>query len=165
VSSDRLRKELAGVDPTASASASYGTGIYAPAMTVETYDEMLDRSRALTGLGETVVLDATWSSEQHRAQASAVARETHSDLLEVRCDAPASVCEERIRARLHTAGGASDADTLVAERLRELADPWPQSVRVDTTGELSATVAAVTHLVRPQSDVLPRLRRPVMPPD
>jgi hypothetical protein len=62
-------------------------------------------------------------------------------------------------------GAPSDADTLVASRLREVAHPWPQSVRVDTTGDLTATVEAVTGLVRPQTDVPPRLRRPAMAPD
>jgi uncharacterized protein len=151
LSSDHLRKELAGLDPTAPAAAPFGEGIYSPQWTDRTYTELLRRAEVLLGLGETVVLDASWTREAMRGLAAKVGEQTHSGLVMLRCAAPADVVAQRLEARLESRqGDASDADPFVAERLRAAADPWPEAQVIQTDGPFDASVAQALAAVRPR---------------
>ncbi|MFP4511347.1 MAG: AAA family ATPase [Acidimicrobiales bacterium] len=142
--SDVVRKQLAGRSPDEPAAAPFGEGIYRPAVTEATYEELADRAATALGMGETVVIDASWSDERHRAAARRVADATAADLVELRCVAPTDVAADRLRARGDRGGDASDADATIAARLEEVADPWPEATPVDTVaGRDAARDAAV----------------------
>ena len=148
--SDVVRKELAGLGAGTDATAPPGEGIYRAAATEQTYAELLSRATRLLGLGETVVLDASWSSAAHRGRARDVADATESSLVELRCDAPEAVAGPRIAARRQEGGDPSDATREVAARLAERADPWPEATVVDTTVPLpEATAAALDAIGAP----------------
>lgn len=144
LSSDRLRKELAGRTPGDSAAASYLDGIYTPAHTERVYRELLNRAANLLAVGESVVLDASWTSAVHRAAARAVAGRTRSHLVELRCDAPAELTSARLRTRT---GSISDADPAIAVAMAARMDPWPEATAVPTTGSPDAVLDAVGPLV------------------
>jgi uncharacterized protein len=150
LSSDRLRKELAGLAPTTSAADDYRRGIYAPEHTDRTYRELLTRAAALLARGESVVLDASWTSAEHRRLAAAVARHTHSTLVPLRCAAPAEITARRLRSRR---GTSSDADPRVAAAMAVDADEWPQAWTVDTAGSPETAL-------RQALGVLPPVPRP-----
>ena len=145
--SDRVRKELADLDPVASAAAPYRSGVYQPAATDATYRTLLDRARTLLGRGESVVLDASWSDARQRQAAGELAAATHSDLVELRCMAPAAVAAARLRARAGT-GDPSDADAGIAAAMAVDFTPWPAAVDVDTSGAPAAAAAAALAAVR-----------------
>ncbi len=130
LSTDRIRKELAGLDPLAPAPSTYREGLYTPERTRATYDEVLRRAERLLGRGESVVLDATWSDPGLRSRARAVAASTSSDLVEVLCSTPAEVADSRLAGRT----GGSDADPAVAAALRRERARWPEATVVDTAG-------------------------------
>ncbi|WP_343947317.1 AAA family ATPase, partial [Pseudonocardia zijingensis] len=73
LSSDRIRKELAGLAPSTPAGAGFRKGIYTPEHTEELYSELLHRAEQLLGRGESVVLDASWTAAPHRAAAAEIA--------------------------------------------------------------------------------------------
>ncbi|POM27797.1 2-phosphoglycerate kinase [Actinomadura rubteroloni] len=129
--SDRVRKELAGLTPETSAAAPYATGLYAPEHTRRTYAELAGRAARLLRRGETVVLDASWTSAEHRALAAEAAQREHADLVAIECRAPGDVTAARLRNR---GPGASDADRDTARSMAGRADPWPEAVPLDTTG-------------------------------
>jgi hypothetical protein len=131
--SDEVRKDLAGIGHTTPAGGAYREGLYSEAMTTATYRALLDRARSLLEFGEPVVLDASWSARAWREQASALAEGTSSDLVELRCDAPASVAEARLIVRARTGLDASDATADVAARMGTEFDPWPTALTVDTS--------------------------------
>ncbi|MFC0038633.1 AAA family ATPase [Actinomadura rayongensis] len=131
LASDRVRKELAGLAPETSAATPYGTGLYTPESTRRTYAELAGRAARLLRHGETVVLDASWTSAEHRALAAETAKQAHADVVAIECRAPADVREGRLRDRRP---GASDADRDIARRMEARADPWPEAVPLDTTG-------------------------------
>lgn len=165
LSSDRIRKELVGIDPETSAAAPYGTGIYSPAHTARTYDELLDRARRLLGLGESVVLDASWLSPAHRDAAREVARTTHSDLHEIVCQAPAATAMQRLAARRSTAHVTSDADAAVATTMAEAQPPWPEAFVLDTSRPLPDSLDEAVGRLRPVRVTHPPRRRPAFAPD
>jgi aminoglycoside phosphotransferase family enzyme/predicted kinase len=161
LSSDRVRKELAGVGPRESAAAPYGEGIYRPEWTERTYGELLKRAETLMGLGETVILDASWTDPAHRAAAAAAARRAHADLIAFRCAVPAHVAAERVATRART---VSDADKTVAAIMAARTPSWPDAIEIDTGGPVEDTLArALTAIHGP--DPVPRYHRPRMEPD
>jgi aminoglycoside phosphotransferase family enzyme/predicted kinase len=139
ISSDRTRKELANLSPSESAAAPYGEGIYRPEFTELTYDTMLGRAEELLERGERVVLDASWTDQEQREKARALAARTHSRLSQLECVAAAGTVVERLRRRAHS---VSDADEQVAAAMAARADLWPESSVVDTGGDMAVSVQA-----------------------
>lgn len=146
ISSDRLRKEMAGLDPWSSAAAPVGQGLYDARHTAATYDELLHRAGMLLRRGESVVLDASWTHAHDRDRARATAAAAHADLVELRCDVDPATAAARIAVR----HDVSDADGHVAEELRRAADPWPSSHVIDTARPVAECADRACALVRPE---------------
>ncbi|MGZ4593498.1 MAG: bifunctional aminoglycoside phosphotransferase/ATP-binding protein [Actinomycetes bacterium] len=138
--SDSMRKELVGLSARSPAAAGFEEGIYSPASTARTYGELLRRAQLLLERGESVLLDASWSSAHHRAQAARLADAVSAELISLRCDLPAAVADVRIAARRVAGDAVSDADHSIAARMRSRQDVWPESVRLDTARDLAETV-------------------------
>ena len=134
LSSDRLRKELAGLSPSQPAPAAYGEGLYTAERTDALYAQLLHRAGELLVRGESVVLDASWTHARHRAAADELARRTHSDLVHLECRVPADLAAARLADRGPT---ASDATAAIGRAMAAAADPWPDAVTVCTSGELA----------------------------
>ena len=139
--SDEVRKELAGLRPSDSASAPYGEGLYSPAATEATYRELLRRAQVALGLGQPVLLDASWTDRRWRRAAAEVAAATSSELVELRCKAPPAVASARMAERRRVGGDPSDADPQVAGAMAAEADPWPSAIEVDTSGSPEQSLA------------------------
>ncbi|MFF8843386.1 AAA family ATPase [Streptomyces sp. NPDC015127] len=163
LSSDRLRKELAGIPAEKSAAAGYGEGLYTPEWTASTYAALLDRASALLSSGESVVLDATWSDTGQREAALRMAERTSADLVALHCQAPSNVTAARLNSR---APGASDADLDVATAMAAKEPPWTKAVSIDTSGPLESAVVQAMAAVRPWgTGQAPVFRRSYMEPD
>ena len=142
--SDEIRKDIAGLGHSTPATAPPDEGLYRRDVTDATYDALLDRARTALELGESVILDASWSSEPHRRAARLVAEATASDMVELCCVAPADVAAQRIKGRLASGGDPSDATPAVAGFMARRFDTWPEAVGVDTTGPPDLVVAQAT---------------------
>jgi uncharacterized protein len=129
LSSDRIRKELAGVPAEQRCAAPWRAGIYTAARTERAYSELLSRAGQLLALGESVIADASFISPAQRAAAVAAAAVAHADLVQLRCTAPAEVAAQRLAART---GGVSDAGEEIARQMAALDAPWPEAVTIDT---------------------------------
>lgn len=163
LSSDRLRKELAGIPAEQSAAAGYGEGLYSPEWTNKTYAALLDRASTLLSRGESVVLDATWTDAGQREAALRMAERTHADLVALHCRVPGETTAARLTTR---APGASDAGLDVATAMAATEPPWPEAVRVDTSGSLESAVVQALAAIRPHAtSQVPVFRRPYMEPD
>jgi aminoglycoside phosphotransferase family enzyme/predicted kinase len=160
VSSDRVRKEASGIAPTSSAAAPFEQGIYDARHTEDTYAELLRRARLLLGLGESVVVDASWTRSDHRRAARMLAEELCADLVELRCTVDADTAAQRIAGRR----GVSDADAAVAVELRRRTEPWPTSHPIDTARSIGDSAAEATALIRPPHSAATWLRPAPSPP-
>lgn len=128
---DRIRKELAGLQPERSATTDDQQGIYDPEHTYRTYTEIVDRAGRLLRLGETVVLDASWTAACHRRAAIDMAAETHTRVASLQCWAPEATTTERLTSRT---GSISDATGEAAQRMAKDASPWPEAHTILTAG-------------------------------
>lgn len=136
VRSDEVRRRVA---------AGQGADRYAPGSVAAVYREALADTEALLGRGYSVVLDATWSAAEDRQQARQVARRTASELVEVRCTAPAGTAEARITARGDA--HASEATPAVARQMAGRFAPWPEAVVLDTARPWDRTAADLGEVV------------------
>jgi aminoglycoside phosphotransferase family enzyme/predicted kinase len=148
--SDEIRAE--GSDrpedaPPAGPSAYLG-GRYAIEATEATYRELLRRAERALERGESVVLDASWTSAAQRSAARAIAERTASDLIEVQCSAAPDVADRRLSRRLSAGSDPSEATPSVRAAMRQAMDPWLGTVEIDTT-----TTNPETALVRALSAV------------
>jgi uncharacterized protein len=139
LSSDRIRKELAGIDPTTSAAADFGADLYRPACTDAVYRELLRRAETLLSRGESVILDASWTARRHRDAAADLARRAHTELAELECRTSTATAAERIRSRART---PSDATAEIAQDMAATADPWSTATPVCTSGSVSESLSA-----------------------
>jgi aminoglycoside phosphotransferase family enzyme/predicted kinase len=157
LNSDRIRKEIADISLDASAAAAFGSGIYTEFWNRRTYAEMLRRAARLVAYGESVILDASWTSARFRADAAALAR--HAELTALNCHT--HLAEERLLTR---ARGVSDADPAIAARMAETAAPWPDAVPIDTSGSVEESAELALRAIRPSGAAHVWYRRPQLAP-
>ncbi len=138
ISSDRVRHELRVAGAVPGGSGVAGEGSYTPAATDTVYTEVLRRAGELLRGGTSVVLDASWLSTKHRADAAQLATATYSRLVRLRCVAPRAAAARRITERR---GGWSEVTPAIAGVLADSAGAWPEADVVDTTASLAASAA------------------------
>ncbi len=140
--SDVVRKDLAGVEAPAHEAAAFKEGLYREDVTEATYSALLEQARAHLGRGYSVVLDASWSSEKRRDAAAVLAQDCSAKLIQIRCEAPDALADQRIAARARRGDDPSDATAEVARAMAAEFDPWPDAEALDTSGELNSTLKA-----------------------
>jgi hypothetical protein len=148
LSSDRVRKELAGIPP----ERRGGQELYGPEVTARTYRQLAARARAAVAGAGGAVVDATF----HRAAQRAELRDLGARVLWAECRAPEQVIRERTAARERGPERASDATWPVAraqlaawEPLDDVPPPDRLSVRTDrpVTASLAEMEAFVSSAV------------------
>lgn len=120
ISSDRTRKELAGLAPDASASASFEEGIYRPEWSDRTYAECRESAARALFRGQRVLVDASFRQRERRSSFLELAREWAVPVLWLVCRADPETARERLESER---AGASDADWDV---YRRAADQWDE---------------------------------------
>ena len=143
LTSDEVRKDLAGISHNQHAFARLGEGIYEPSMSDRVYAELIARAQTLLGVGESVVIDASWTTGESRARARTAADFAHAEIVEFRCVLDPDVAAARIERRLADGNDLSDATPEIARRLAAGAAPWPEAVDLDTSA--ADELAVVNH--------------------
>jgi hypothetical protein len=128
--SDVIRKELGG-----------GRADFTEEATAATYAEVLRRARRLLGMGESVVLDASWTAASHRAAARLAAADAFADLVELRCDVDAATAAARLVERARRGDDPSEATPDVAAAMAAAAEPWPEATVVSTAPAVDVVLA------------------------
>ena len=123
LSSDVVRKQLAGIDPRERVRDEWRTGLYAPEMTERTYAELRARAARLLRDGRAVVLDAMHGRRLERDAVRALAAEhgVPSLIAELRIDD--ATAHARIAGREHDLLRTSDATWAVYEAQRAGFEP------------------------------------------
>src|SRR4029077_4267918 len=109
LSSDIIRKQLAGLRPTCHQRESFGRGLYSQSMSRRTYAALRREAARWLRRGHSVVLDATYGQPAERAAIRQIARPTGARLLVVVCHADEATLRARLAAREHDPECVSDA--------------------------------------------------------
>lgn len=119
LSTDMLRKQAAGLAPTARAGGAFGSGIYTADRSRRTYAALRRRASRWLRRGVSVALDGTYGDPRERRLARALARRTSAHFLLVltRCDE--ATTRRRLQGRALDAARVSDATWEVYQRMRD----------------------------------------------
>ena len=137
ISSDRVRKELAGLTPETPSAVAFGEGIYTPEWHDRTYAACLEHADALLFEGKRVIVDASFREAQRRQSFLEAAVRWGLQPVLLLCTAPEETVRERMAARR---GGPSDADWAVYQAAAAAWEGGPEDPRwcvqeVSTAGE------------------------------
>ncbi|MBI5588052.1 MAG: AAA family ATPase [Deltaproteobacteria bacterium] len=127
LSSDALRKELAGVEPSAHRFEDYGKGIYSDEFTERTYGGLIERALSYLKEGRSVVLDATFSRRRFIDAAKEASAQSGAEFNIVECVADGETVKKRLLKRrteeVKGAEAVSDADWGVYLRQKAAFEP------------------------------------------
>lgn len=148
LNSDVIRKRLAGLLPTARATADYQAGLYQPDITRKTYDTLHRTAEEELRSGRGVILDATYKHPEDRHLVLELSARCQVPLLFVECQASATAVEKRLREREQRGDNVSDATWVLAQREHANFPPFielpPQChVAIDTESDIDANLAQV----------------------
>jgi hypothetical protein len=137
-SSDRLRKEQAGLEAETPQRVAYGTGIYSAARSRKTYAALADLARQALRQGQSVVLDASFARRAERQRMATLARQVGADFFVLECWAPETVLRDRLAQRERVPGTISDGRWDIFPQFLRHYEPVQTSeagehVRLDTT--------------------------------
>ena len=119
LSSDVVRKQLAGIDPRERVRDEWRAGLYAPEMTERTYAELRARASRLLRDGRAVVLDAMHGRRLERDAVRALAEEHGVPQLIAELRIDDATAHARIAGREHDPLRTSDATWAVYESQRD----------------------------------------------
>jgi aminoglycoside phosphotransferase family enzyme/predicted kinase len=152
ISSDMVRKEMAGLAKGEHRYEAFAKGIYALEFTERTYAELLTRARPLLREGRSVILDASFIRRSHRRAAARLAKETGAQFACILLEVPPQTVRSRLARRPAYGAGPSDArwEIYVAQKLR-FQRPSEMLERLITHkggGRFDAKLAAITRRLR-----------------
>lgn len=107
LSSDVIRKKLAGVPLNERHFEGYRGGIYTPELNRRTYDKMYAEAGEILKQGDSVILDATFIKREGRLKAEHLAETAGADFGIIEVTLPENVIKERLDRRIKT-GSVSD---------------------------------------------------------
>ncbi len=145
LSSDVIRKRLAGLLPTAHATAEYQSGLYTPEFTRKTYDAVHTAAEEELQNGRGVIIDATYKHPTERQTMLEIGARYHVPVLFVECQASAVTVEQRLREREQRGDTASDATWTLAQHEREQFPAFSEvpercHVTVDTESDIDVAL-------------------------
>ncbi|HUZ88574.1 MAG TPA: AAA family ATPase [Candidatus Acidoferrales bacterium] len=147
LSTDEVRKELRTVGGSLDGPAGFGRGAYSPGNVARVYRTLLRRARVALRMGESVILDGSWTDATKRQAAHDLADATASDIVELECVAPPHLAMKRIAGRLRAGAGLSEATPQVAANMAVEAHSWPSATPINTsfrpTQSLQAALDAI----------------------
>jgi predicted kinase len=100
ISSDVVRKQLAGVPLTERHFNEMNSGLYSPALSRRTYDRLLEEAKAILKLGDSVILDASFIKSEERTRARELAADSGVDFLIVECRLDEEETHRRLERRV-----------------------------------------------------------------
>lgn len=151
LSSDVARKRMAGIEPTQRGGDEFGSGLYDPAMTRNTYAALRRDAARWLRRGRGVAVDATFGNPRERAQMLRLAHRLGADPRVVVCDADDATLIARLERRATQKGVVSDARIELWPELRAAFTPpdeLPSVLRVDATRDSEETVEQALSLLR-----------------
>jgi len=123
VRSDVERKRLHGLPALAATQSGVGAGIYSPAATTATYEQLRNLARSIVKADFPAIVDAAFLKRAERDAFRGLAAELAVPFLVLDCRAPEAALRERVAAREREGRDASEAGLAVLEHQIAAAEP------------------------------------------
>ncbi|HJX02960.1 MAG TPA: AAA family ATPase [Dehalococcoidia bacterium] len=142
LSSDSIRKNLAGVPLDEHRYEKFDTGIYSAEHTENTYTEMLKQAGRQLQQGQSVILDASFKKREERKMARRLASQHNADLLIIECILEAEQARSRLQQRMQQ-NSVSDGRWEIFMKQKEDFDtitefPAAEYIKINTAGDVAA---------------------------
>ncbi len=124
ISSDVIRKRMAGIDPFSHIKCGYKKAIYSPSFTHRVYESIIKTAVKEAKEGKDVIVDATFSQKRYRDMLRCEAEKEKIPLFFFFLDTPEATIIERLRKR-EKERTVSDADISVYLKMKETYE-YPQ---------------------------------------
>ena len=148
---DRVRKELAGLQATERRPDGLHQGIYSPEFTEKTYREMLKRAEQDLQRGSAgVVLDGSYAKRDDRTKVISLAEKQDTDTLFILCSCSDQEVKRRLNLRAKDPAAVSDGRWEIFVRQKETFE-FPdelkdnQLLQLDTEDEPQRLLIQVEH--------------------
>ncbi len=148
ISSDIVRKELAGLAPQEHRFEAFRRGIYSPAFTDKTYRALLRAAQSHLSQGQGAIVDASFLQRKHRrwAQRLALGEGVAFYCLELR--ASDAAVRRRLARRLREGGDPSDARWEIYQALKGSFQPVEElpagsHIVIDSSRSLGSALRAI----------------------
>ncbi len=137
IRSDIVRKQIFGIDAHDVGAKQFKDKIYTPSASDRTYGRLLDLAQQQIDNGRSVILDATFSREQHRKNLVHLAGKKQITPVFIECRTHDTIMKERLVAREHSLS-VSDARIDHFELLKNAYQPISinhdiRQITIDTT--------------------------------
>jgi len=150
-SSDVLRKELAGLPPTARRHDRYNEGLYSAESTRATYDEMFRRAAGALREGRGIVIDASFSRRAERFRFAALARESGVPFTLIHAVCPEAEVRRRLEARaddpFEPSDGRWELTDLQRRDFEPFAPPDDAGEEVDSSLPVGENIDRILHIL------------------
>ena len=144
--SDWVRKELAGLAPTAPSREPWGRGLYGEGMSGRVYAALEERAREALAGGRDAVVDASFARRAGRAAFARLAGEAGARLQWIECVCPPGERRARLERREAKGASVSDGRPEIMEAQEAAFEPWepPEEERlvVETSGPKEESLKA-----------------------
>ncbi len=144
--SDRVRKELAGLDESEAVQVGFGQGIYSPRWSRRTYQILEERAQHSLSRGRAVIIDAAFGKAEDRRRFAMMARRCAVPMHLLRVECPQDVLLQRLAHR--KSGGADPSDgrpELLARQQKTF--EWPENQGNTLCVDSTNNVARNAHLI------------------
>jgi predicted kinase len=153
LSSDIVRKELAGVEPGEHRYEEFRRGIYTSEVTRQTYEALFERARELLEAGKPVVLDASFLRRDQRRAARRLAADAGAQFACLYLPIEDDEARRRITRRVKAGTDPSDArwQTYTAQKRRfqkPVEVPPDRLITIDSSGSAATRTASALRLLR-----------------
>ena len=152
LSSDLIRKKLAGLSATARVEEGYGRGLYSQEMSERVYGKMFKAARSFLLAGSSVILDGSFKRRADREAAAELARRAGAGIVFIKTLCEPGEQERRLLKRREKKVSSDGRLALVAAQAREFEPPGPAEegrlVTVRTDGPKEKTRTFVEERLR-----------------
>ena len=141
--SDEVRKKRLGLPVLSRHEHSFGTGLYAPNITRETYESLLDMADKALQKGQSVLVDASFSLHDQRRPFFQLAQQRGISAFLIVTECPSEIALARLDARQKEGKDASDGRRELYHKQASRFEPVPEDprvLRVDTSQDVDYTI-------------------------
>jgi aminoglycoside phosphotransferase family enzyme/predicted kinase len=145
--SDVIRKDLFGLKPDAPADVPYGEGHYSKEKTQLAYGKLLMLAQEELKKGDSVIMDATFSSGRHRREALRLSENLDANFVIVECAAGLPAIRRRLLSR-EKGRSVSDARLHHLKKFRDAFEPLTEeeehyTIRINTEASVAENIQAI----------------------
>jgi len=121
--SDRIRKDLAGIKPTATQREAVDAGIYAKEFSKKTYETLRQKAQACLQQGDSVILDASYQYARDRQELRDLAKSLNCRIYFILCTCSERKMKRRMDLRAQDPASVSDGRWEIYLKQRQRFEP------------------------------------------